>query len=79
MTGTRDWEKEDVNRRIMRASYAEEQTKEGKSYKHAWFLAFQKFPRVIKDEDTIAKGNFRTLEVDTETSSDGETPSGNGL
>lgn len=45
---------------------------EGKSYKHAWYLAFQKYPRTYSDEDVLAKGKLRTIEVDSQASIDGE-------
>lgn len=31
---------------LARKAYAEEMLAEGKSHRHAWFLAFQKFPKV---------------------------------
>lgn len=40
------WEQEDVSTRAKRASRAQELMNEGKSHKHAWFLAFQEIPRV---------------------------------
>jgi hypothetical protein len=52
--------RESANMIAKRSSAADNHMKEGKSYKHAWYLAFQEFPREETDEDPQAKGNLRT-------------------
>lgn len=66
---------ESANLVAKRSSCADNHMTEGKSYKHAWYLAFQQFPREYSDEDLLAKGNVRTHQVDSETSSDGQATS----
>lgn len=62
---------EDQNLVAKRSSRADEHMAEGKSYKHAWYLAFKEFPRTYSDEDILALGKLRTIEVDSETSTTG--------
>ena len=66
---------ESANLIAKRSSCADNHMAEGKSYKHAWYLAFQEFPREYSDEDLLAKGNVLTHQVDPEASSDGEDTS----
>lgn len=68
----RKFQRESANLIAKRSSAADNHMAEGKSYKHAWYLAFQEFPRTYSDEDFLAKGNLRTNEVDTEAPSTSE-------
>lgn len=71
----RQFQRESANLIAKRSSCADNHIAEGKSYKHAWYLAFQKYPRTYTDEAFLAKGNVRTVEVDSEaptTSSDSD-------
>jgi len=69
-----DWEQEDASIRTQRSSRAQEHINEGKTFKHAWYLAFQEFPRTTdpwKNATFKEKGNISCDRCNKETSSSG--------
>lgn len=54
------FEREEPDYYRARHDLAEEHIKEGKTYKHAWYLAFQAFPRKYVDVPLSTTGDTET-------------------